>query len=290
MTRPARVKNKKMSKNQSRITVTDIQGHKNKAEPLVCLTAYTAPMAEILDPHCDLLLVGDSMGTALYGMDNTLGVTLDMMIAHTKAVMRGSSRAFILADMTYGTYEDSPAAALENAKRLMGETGCGAVKLEGDGTLAPTVELLVANDIPVIAHIGLRPQMVVKEGGYKIKGKTDEQAEALLDDARRFEQAGAFCILIEGTIEPVSAMISSEISLPTIGIGASSACDGQILVIDDMLGMLSARPAKFVKQYGDLKSDIGAMAAAYAAEVRARSFPAAEHVYTLKASAISKAS
>ena len=274
-----------MSKNQSRISVADIKGHKNKPEPLVCLTAYTAPMAEILDPHCDLLLVGDSMGTALYGMDNTLGVTLDMMIAHTKAVMRGSSRAFILADMTYGTYEDSPKAALENAKRLMGETGCSAVKLEGDGTLAPTVELLVTNDIPVIAHIGLRPQMVVKEGGYKIKGKTDEQAEALLDDAKRFEQAGTFCVLIEA----VSAMITNEIALPTIGIGASPACDGQILVIDDMLGMLSARPPKFVKQFGDMKSDIGAMAAAYAAEVRARNFPAAEHVYTLKAP-ISKAS
>jgi len=172
----------------------------------------------------------------------------------------------------------------------MGETGCSAVKLEGDGSLAPTVELLVANDIPVIAHIGLRPQMVIKEGGYKIKGKTDEQAEALLDDAKRFEKAGAFCILIEGTVEPVSAMITREISLPTIGIGASPACDGQILVIDDMLGMLSASPPKFVKQYGDLKADIGAMAAAYAAEVRARSFPAAEHVYTLKAASLSKAS
>ena len=279
-----------MNKNQSRISVADIKSHKNKPEPLVCLTAYTTPMAEILDPHCDLLLVGDSMGTALYGMDNTLGVTLDMMIAHTKAVMRGSSRAFILADMTYGTYENDPATALENAKRLMGETGCSAVKLEGDDSLAPTVEHLVSNDIPVMAHIGLRPQMVVEEGGYKIKGKTDEQANALLDDARRFEEAGAFCILIEGTIEPVSAMISREIALPTIGIGASSACDGQILVIDDMLGMLSTRPAKFVKHYGDLKSNIDQMAAAYAADVRARTFPAAEHVYTLKAAPVSKAS
>lgn len=279
-----------MSKNQSRISVADIQGHKNKPEPLVCLTAYSAPMAEILDPHCDLLLVGDSMGTALYGMENTLGVTLDMMIAHTKAVMRGSSRAFILADMPYGTYEGSPAAALENAKRLMGETGCSAVKLEGDGTLTSTVEYLVAHDIPVMAHIGLRPQMVVKEGGYKIKGKTKEQAQTLLSDAKDFEQAGAFCILIEGTIEPVSAMITREISLPTIGIGASPACDGQILVIDDMLGMLSTRPAKFVKHYGDLKNDIASMAAAYAAEVRARTFPAAEHVYTVKPAPLSKAS
>lgn len=279
-----------MNKNQSRISVADIKSHKNKLEPLVCLTAYTTPMAEILDPHCDLLLVGDSMGTALYGMENTLGVTLDMMIAHTKAVMRGTTRAFILADMTYGTYENDPATALENAKRLMGETGCSAVKLEGDHSLAPTVEHLVSNDIPVMAHIGLRPQMVVEEGGYKIKGKTDEQANVLLDDARRFEEAGAFCILIEGTIEPVSAMISREIALPTIGIGASSACDGQILVIDDMLGMLSSRPAKFVKQYGDLKSNIDQMAAAYAADVRARKFPAAEHVYTLKTAPVSKAS
>jgi 3-methyl-2-oxobutanoate hydroxymethyltransferase len=204
--------------------------------------------------------------------------------------MRGAARAFILADMPYGTYEGSPAAALENAKRLIGETGCSALKLEGDSTLAPTVEHLVANDIPVMAHIGLRPQMVIKEGGYKVKGKTDDQAKGLLDDAKDFEQAGAFCILIEGTIEPVSAMITRDISLPTIGIGASSACDGQILVIDDMLGMLSTRSAKFVKHYGDLKSDIAEMAAAYAKDVRARRFPATDHVYTLKATPLSKAS
>ncbi len=274
----------------TRTPLSAITKFKSAEEPLVCLTAYSAPMATILDAHCNLLLVGDSVGTALYGMDNTLGVTLDMIINHTKAVMRGSKKAFILADMPYGTYEESPEQALENARRLMDETGCGALKLEGDGTMAPTVELLVKNDIPVIAHIGLRPQMVVQEGGYKIKGKTDEQAKALLDDALALEKAGAFAILIEGTIESVSAQITQALKVPTIGIGASPSCDGQILVIDDLIGMLDMRPAKFVKQYGNLKEDIAAMAGQYAADVRARKFPAAEHTYTIKASPLCKAS
>lgn len=272
-----------------RITIGALRAFKNAGTPMVCLTAYTAPMAEILDAHCDLLLVGDSLGMALYGMENTLGVSLDMMINHTKAVMRGAKRAFVVADMPYGSYEADPQAALLNARRLMDETGCGAVKLEGDGAMAPTVALLVENGIPVVAHIGLRPQMVVQEGGYKIKGKTPEQAQALLQDAQAFEQAGAFCLVIEGTIEPVAAMITGAVSIPTIGIGASVACDGQILVIDDMLGMLSSRPPKFARQYGDLKTDIGAMAAAYARDVRARAFPAADHVYTLKTNPLQRA-
>jgi 3-methyl-2-oxobutanoate hydroxymethyltransferase len=265
-----------------RLTLDDIQKYKNAAEPMVCLTAYTAPTAAIFDKHCDMLLVGDSLGMALYGMENTLDVTLDMMIAHTKAVMRGSKRAFIMADMPYGTFEDSPAQALENARRLMSETGCGAVKLEGDGSLSPTVKLLVDNGIPVVAHIGLRPQMVVKEGGYKVKGKTPEQAQSLIDDALALEVAGAFIILIEGTVEPVSKAITTALKVPTIGIGASSACDGQILVTEDMLGMLEMNPPKFAKQYGNLRHTIGDIVERYASDVRARAFPADDHVYYAK--------
>lgn len=262
-----------------RLSVNDIKGFKNTRAPMVCLTAYTAPMAAILDEHCDLLLVGDSMGMVVYGMENTLDVTLDMIIAHTKAVMRGSKRAFIVADMPYGTYEDNATQALDNARRVMDETGCGAVKLEGDGTMAPTVELLVNHNIPVVAHIGLRPQMVVQEGGYKIKGKTAQQAQSLIEDAIALEKAGAFSIVIEGCVAPVAAAISGAVSVPTIGIGASPACDGQILVTEDMLGLLEMNPPKFVKQYGTLRSAIDTMVTQYADEVRARHFPAEQHVY-----------
>lgn len=246
---------------------------------MVCLTAYTAPMAAILDPHCDVLLVGDSMGMVVYGMENTLGVTLDMMIAHTAAVMRGSQKAFVLADLPEGTYEDNPAQALESAKRLIGESGCGAVKIEGSGAISSTVELLVINNIPVMAHIGLLPQQVVKEGGYKIKGRTPEQAEQLMRDAKILEAAGAFAILIEGTMEPVSRAITQTVKIPVIGIGASDACDGQILVTEDVMGMLEMKPPKFAKAFGNIKSDIGALAAQYAADVRARKFPAVENLY-----------
>lgn len=271
-----------MSKTTTRLTIQDIQAFKNANQPMVCLTAYTAPNAAIFDAHCDILLVGDSLGMALYGMDNTLDVTLDMMIAHTKAVMRGSKRAFVMADMPYGTFEDSPALALQNARRLMDETGCGAVKLEGDGSMAQTVKLLVENDIPVVAHIGLRPQMVVKEGGYKVKGKTPEEAQSLIDDAKALETAGAFIILIEGTVEPVSRAITAAVSVPTIGIGASVACDGQILVTEDMLGMLEMNPPKFAKQYGNLRQVISDIVGAYASDIRARAFPAEAHVYYAK--------
>lgn len=271
-----------MTETTTRLTIQDILAFKNSPQPMVCLTAYTAPTATIFDAHCDILLVGDSLGMALYGMENTLDVTLDMMIAHTKAVIRGSKRAFVMADMPYGTFEDSPAQALQNARRLMDETGCSALKLEGDGSMAQTVKLLVENNIPVVAHIGLRPQMVVKEGGYKVKGKTPEQAQSLIDDAKALEAAGAFAILIEGTVEPVARAITKAISVPTIGIGASVACDGQILVTEDMLGMLEMNPPKFAKQYGNLREVIGEIVGAYARDVRARSFPADDHVYYAK--------
>lgn len=263
----------------SRINPALLQARKNPDQPIVCLTAYTAPMAAILDPYCDLLLVGDSLGMALYGMDNTLGVTLDMIINHTKAVMRASERACIVADMPYGTYEDNADQALTTAQTLMRETGCQAVKLEGGVEFEETISHLTRNNIPVMGHIGLQPQSVEKEGGYKVKGKTDEQKEKLFEDAKAVERAGAFSVVLEGTIEPVAQEVTKAVSIPVIGIGASVACDGQILVTEDMIGLLQSRPPKFAKQYGDLKTVIGEMVQTYHREVQAREFPTADYTY-----------
>lgn len=262
-----------------RLTPSDIRARKNAPEPLVCLTAYTAPMAQLLDPHCDVLLVGDSIGMALYGMENTLGVTLEMLIAHGQAVMRKARRSCVLIDLPYGTYEDSPQQAYQSALRLMTETGCDGVKLEGGREMVETIGFLSSQGLPVMAHIGLKPQSVVKEGGYKIKGKTEEEAEALLEDARAVEAAGAFAILIEGTVEPVACTITQSVSIPTIGIGASSACDGQILVTEDLLGLTVDHTPKFVKTYANLGAIITEAVSSYAADVRARSFPSENHVY-----------
>ncbi len=264
---------------QSRITLSDIQNHKKSDKPLVCLTSYTAPMTKILDPHCDILLVGDSLGMVVYGMENTIGVTMDMMINHGKAVVNAAKHAFVMVDMPYGTYEDDPAIALESAKRLMEETGCEALKLEVNKALAPTIELLVKNDIPVQAHIGLCPQSVVKEGGYKIKGKTNQEISDLIDDALAVEKAGAFSILIEGTKEAASREISAAVKVPTVGIGASPACDGQILVTQDMLGMITDHTPKFVKKYTTMADIISEAVANYADDVRERKFPNEKYVY-----------
>ncbi len=267
-------------KNQKpRLSVTDIQSHKNKDTPMVWLTAYSAPMAHILDPHCDVLLVGDSMGTALYGMENTLGVNLDMMIAHGKAVMRQAKTSAVVIDMPYGSFEDGPEFAYQNAKRLLEETGCDAVKIEGGAEIQETIVYLVGQGIQVMAHIGLKPQSVVKDGGYKVKGKTDDEAASLLHDAKVAEQAGAFALLIEGTVEPVSRMITENVSIPTVGIGASAACDGQVLVTEDMLGLFHGHVPKFVKQYAALDEVIGEAVKNYAADVRSGAFPASEHTY-----------
>lgn len=249
---------------------------------IVCLTAYSAPMAAILDQHCDLLLVGDSLGMALYGMDSTLGVTLDMMIAHGKAVMRTAKTACVIVDMPYGSYESSPALALENARRIMAETGCDGVKLEGGQDMEDTIAQLVQSNIPVMAHIGLQPQSVEKEGGYRVKGKKTDEIEQLMADAKAIERAGAFCVVIEGTIETVARDISTQISTPTIGIGASPACDGQILVSEDMLGLTQGHTAKFVKKYANLAKIIDEAAASYAAQVHEGSFPSPEYTYQTK--------
>ena len=248
-------------------------------EKIVCLTAYSTPMARMLDAHVDVLLVGDSVGMVLYGMDNTLGVTLDMMIAHGAAVVRGASSACVVVDMPYGTYETSADEALVNAQRILGETGAAAVKLEGGRDMAATITHLVDNGVPVMGHIGLQPQSVVKDGGYKIKGKSDENVQRLLDDVKAVEEAGAFSVVVEGTIAPVAEQITAATALPTIGIGASPACDGQILVSEDMLGLSGMYIPQFVKSYADLGVEIERAVACYADEVRRGVFPGDEHVY-----------
>lgn len=248
-------------------------------EPIVCLTAYTYPVARLLEPHVDLLLVGDSVAMVLHGYENTLGATMDMMILHGQAVMRGVRNACVVIDMPAGSYEDSPEQAVASALRIFEETHCHAVKLEGGSDMADRIAAIVAAGVPVMGHIGLQPQSVEKEGGYRIKGKTDESVAKLLEDARAVEEAGAFSVVIEGTLEPVAAQITHTLSIPTIGIGASAACDGQVLVIDDAVGLTVDRVPKFVKEYADLRNEIAKAAMSYAAEVRARAFPTADHVF-----------
>ena len=248
--------------------------------PLVCLTAYTYPVARLLDPHVDLLLVGDSVAMVLHGHETTLGASLEMMVAHGQAVMRGSARACVVVDMPAGSYEDSAAQAVACAQRIVDETGCQAVKLEGGVDMAGQIAAIVAAGIPVMGHIGLLPQSVEKDGGYKIKGRTDETIAALTADALAVEEAGAFSVVIEGTIEAVAADITRRIAIPTIGIGASGDCDGQILVIDDMVGLTVDRVPKFVKEYADLRGVIANAAERYAAEVRDRTFPGPGHVFS----------
>ncbi len=247
--------------------------------PLVCLTAYTTPVARLVDPHCDLVLVGDSVGMVLHGLSSTLGVTLEMMIMHGKAVRRGLERACMVVDMPFGSYEEGPEQAFRNAARLMTETGCAAVKLEGGTSMAETIRFLVARGIPVMAHVGLTPQAVNAFGGYAVQGR-GAGGERIAQDARAVAEAGAFCVVLEKIPEPLARSITAEIAVPTIGIGASPACDGQILVVDDMLGMFTAFRPKFVKRYAELGEAAGLAIAAYASDVRERSFPAAEHVFS----------
>ncbi len=261
-----------------RITTRDIRARKG-AEPLVVLTAYTAPIARLLDPICDILLVGDSLGMVVYGMETTLAVTLDMMINHGAAVVRSSSKACVVVDMPFGSYQESKEQAFRNCARVMAETGCAAVKLEGGRELAETVRFLVDRGIPVMAHIGLKPQAVHAAGGFRAQGRGDAEAEAIRADARAVTEAGAFSVVVEGTVEPVAKALSAEISIPTIGIGASAACDGQVLVIDDLVGLFDDFTPKFVKRYADLRPIITQAAQEFAAEVKARTFPGPEHCF-----------
>jgi 3-methyl-2-oxobutanoate hydroxymethyltransferase len=246
--------------------------------PIVSLTAYTTPMAQLMDAHCDFVLVGDSVGMVLHGLPSTLGVTLEMMILHGKAVARGLSRAMMVIDMPFGSYEESPAQAFANAARLMRETGAAAVKLEGGAHMAETIEFLVKRGVPVMAHIGLTPQSINTLGGYKVQGR-DAQADVLLRDARAVSAAGAFAVVLEKIPATLADRITAEVAIPTIGIGASMGCDGQILVVDDMLGLFTAFKSKFVKRYAELGAAAEAAIAAYADEVRARKFPTSEHIF-----------
>jgi 3-methyl-2-oxobutanoate hydroxymethyltransferase len=247
--------------------------------PLVCLTAYTTPMARFLDPHVDLLLVGDSLGMVLYGFDTTLPVTLDMMINHGAAVVRGSDAACVLVDLPFGSYGESPEQAFRSAARVMAETGASGVKLEGGEEMAPTIRFLAARGIPVCGHVGLMPQAVHVAGGFRATGRSEEEAARVMADARAVADAGAFAIVLEGTLEPVARAITAELPIPTIGIGASPACDGQILVTEDVLGLFSDFTPRFVRRYAELGETIGTAAAAYAGDVRARRFPAPEHCF-----------
>ena len=261
-----------------RQTVPGIRAMKGRT-PIVCLTAYTAPVARLLDPHVDLLLVGDSLGMVVYGEDSTLSVDLDTMIRHGRAVARASRQALVVVDMPFGSYQESPAQAFHNAARLMAETGCAAVKLEGGTECAETIYHLSVNGIPVMAHIGLMPQRLHAMGGFKAQGRDDAMAERIRADAHAVAEAGAFAIVIEGTVEPLAAALTAELEVPTIGIGASVACDGQVLVIDDVLGVFDEFTPRFVKRYANLGEQIAEAAAAYADDVRHRRFPGPEHVF-----------
>ena len=260
-----------------RISPPDILARKGGA-PVVCLTAYTTPIARIADAHCDILLVGDSLGMVVHGLPSTLGVTLDMMILHGRAVQRGSSQALIVIDLPFGSYEEGADQAFRSASRVMMETGAGAVKLEGGLHMAETIAFLVARGIPVMAHVGLTPQAVNVFGGYKVQGRAEDAARVRAD-ARAVTQAGAFSVVLEKVPERLAREISEEIAIPTIGIGASAACDGQVLVIDDMLGLFTGFRPKFVKRYAELGRLADAAVAAYAEDVRARRFPGPEHVF-----------
>jgi 3-methyl-2-oxobutanoate hydroxymethyltransferase len=265
-----------------RLTVPKIQERKG-GDPIVMLTAYTARMAQLLDPHCDLLLVGDSLGQVIYGLPTTIPVSLEMMCAHGAAVVRGSWHAVVAVDMPFGSYEASPAQAFASASRVLKETGAAAVKLEGGEAMAETVAFLTRRGVPVIGHVGLTPQAVNALGGYRARGKDDAEASKILADARAVAEAGCFALVLEGVMEEIAAEATRMVACPTIGIGASAQCDGQVLVTEDMLGLFERTP-RFVKRYDDMAARIGDAAERYAADVRSRSFPTEEQLYRAKPS------
>ncbi len=260
-----------------RLTIPAIRRQKGTT-PLVMLTAYTVRTAQLLDPHCDMLLVGDSLGQVIYGLPSTVPVTLEMMAAHGAAVVRGSHHAVVVIDMPFGSYEGSPEKAFESAAWLMKQTGAAAVKLEGGEAMAPTVRFLSERGIPVMGHVGLTPQAVNMLGGYGARGRTQAEADKIVADAVAVAEAGAFAIVIEGVVEPIAIAITQAVACPTIGIGASAQCDGQVLVAEDMLGLFE-RTAKFVKKFDDMAGHISRAAQTYADDVRSREFPGADQVY-----------
>ena len=263
-----------------RLTAPDILARKG-GEPIVCLTSYHAHTARIVDKHCDVILVGDSLGMVMHGMETTVPVTLDMMILQGHAVMRGSRRALVVVDMPFGSYEASREQAFGSAVRVLKETGCGAVKLEGGRRMADTISFLTERGVPVMAHVGLTPQTINTIGSFRAQGRDESDWPPIEDDAVAVAQAGALSVVIEAVAEPLARKITAAVAIPTIGIGASPACDGQVLVLEDMLG-LSPRVPRFVKRYGELGPSIEQAVAGYASDVRARRFPAAEHTYAMK--------
>jgi 3-methyl-2-oxobutanoate hydroxymethyltransferase len=260
-----------------RLTAPDIRARKG-GEPIVALTSYHAHTARLVDAYCDVILVGDSLGMVMHGFESTVPVTLEMMIVQGQAVMRGSRRALVVVDMPFGAYEESREAAFRSATRVLKETGCGAIKLEGGMRMAETIRFLVERGVPVMAHVGLTPQSILALGRFQAQGRDRADWPRILDDAKAVAEAGAFSVVVEAVAEPLGREITNAVPIPTIGIGASAACDGQILVLEDMLG-LTPRVAKFVKRYGDIGPSIANAIETYAREVRERSFPAAEHTY-----------
>jgi 3-methyl-2-oxobutanoate hydroxymethyltransferase len=263
-----------------RITAPDIRARKN-GEPIVCLTSYHAHTARLVDKYCDVILVGDSLGMVMHGLETTVPVTLEMMILQGHAVMRGSKQALVVVDMPFGTYEASKEQAFMSAARVMKETGCGAIKVEGGRRLAETVDFLTQRGVPVMGHVGLTPQAINTIGSFRAQGREEKDWAQIEDDAKAVADAGAFSIVIEAVAEPLARRITGQVAVPTIGIGASVACDGQVLVLEDMLG-LSPRVPKFVKRYGDIGPGIEAAVAGYAKEVRSRAFPGPDNVYAMK--------
>ncbi len=270
-----------MAKRKNAITVPDIRDRKGST-PIVSLTAYTTPMARLLDPHVDILLVGDSLGMVVYGFDSTLPVTLDMMVNHGAAVVRGAEHACVIVDMPFASYQGAPSAAYGACARVLAETGCDGVKIEGGVEMAETIRFLTERSIPVMGHVGLKPQSVRSMGGYTVQGRGDAAAKALIEDAKAVAEAGAFSIVIEGTIEAVARAITSAVDVPTIGIGASAACDGQVLVTEDILGLFADFTPKFIKRYADLGTEVEEAARSFADDVRSRSFPGDEHCFGSK--------
>ncbi len=271
-------------KPRKRLSVPRIQNHKVDGvteEPVVMLTAYTARTAQLLDAHCDMLLVGDSLAQVIYGLDSTIPVTLDMMCNHGAAVVRGSYHSVVVVDMPFGSYEGSPEQAYDSAAYILKETGAAAVKLEGGEVMAETVEFLVKRGIPVVGHVGLTPQAINVLGGYAARGRSDAEAKKIVGDAKALDDAGAFAIVLEGVLEPIAIDATKAVKAITIGIGASPQCDGQVLVTEDMLGMFD-RTARFVKRYYNISEQIGTAAAQYAEEVRERSFPGPDQLYQPK--------
>jgi len=267
-----------------RMTAPGIRARKDGGkteQPIVMLTAYTMRMAQLLDPHCDMLLVGDSLGQVIYGLPSTIPVTIEMMCAHGAAVVRGSWHALVAVDLPFGSYEASPAQAFASASHIMKQTGCAAVKLEGGEAMAETIAFLTHRGVPVIGHVGLTPQAVNMLGGYGARGKSAVEAKKILSDAKAVAEAGAFCIVVEGVMEEIAGKVTEAVPAPIIGIGASADCDGQVLVTEDMLGLFERTP-RFVKRYDDLASRIGEAARTYAEEVRERSFPTADQTYRPK--------